>query len=152
MQETNERRSVRRLVDGWRSWINRRRTLTDLDSCGPAEVEHLAHDLALAKADLCILAGKWPASLNLLSRRLEEIKLDAAGIAPEVARDLQRVCSQCASQRKCRHDLVRKPADPGWQDYCPNTATLKALVAERQLWQEVQDVRGCGSMQPATGN
>jgi len=138
-QPHDEHRSVRRLVDWWRSWINRRRTMADFHRYGPTEVEQLAHDLALARADLCILAGKWPGSVNFLSRRMEEIGLDAAEIsrgAPEVTRDLQRVCSQCASPRKCRHDLVRNPADPRWQDYCPNATTLTALVAERQLKRE----------------
>jgi uncharacterized protein YjiS (DUF1127 family) len=144
MSQTNdERRSVRRLVDWWRSWITRRRTMADLHSCGPAGVEQLAHDLALARADLCILAGKWPASLNFLSRRME-IELDAAEIArvaPEVMRDLQRVCSQCGSQRKCRHDLVRNPVDPHWRDYCPNTTTLTAFGGRAPAPAAGQDAR-----------
>src|SRR5215470_17753836 len=142
-QTYDERRSVRRLVHWWRGWINSRRTLADLEACGPAEVAHLARDLALAKADLRILAGKWPASLNLLSRRIEvELGLpEAAQVTPEVMRDLQRVCGQCASQRKCRHDLVRTPTDPGWQQYCPNRSTLTALTAERELWRSAQSAQ-----------
>jgi hypothetical protein len=134
VQTNDDPKSVRRLVQFWRDWIHRRRAIADLDNCGSAGVAQLARDLAVGKADLCILAGKWPASLNLLSHRMEELKLDAAGataVEPGVIRDLQRTCSLCASQRKCRHDLVRNPSDPVWQDYCPNAATLTALVAER---------------------
>jgi len=28
-----------------------------------------------------------------------------------------------------RRDLARDATDPGWQDYCPNVTTLKALDA-----------------------
>ena len=134
LQTNDDTRSVRRLVHWWREWIYRRRTMADLDRCGSAGVERVARDLAMGKADLCILAGKWPASLNFLSRRMEELKLDATEIArvePDVIRDLQRVCSLCASQRKCRHDLVRNPSDPAWREYCPNASTLAALTNER---------------------
>jgi hypothetical protein len=134
LQTNDDTKTVRRLVHWWREWIYRRRTMADLDRCGSAGVERVARDLAMGKADLCILAGKWPASLNFLSRRMEELKLDATEIArvePDVIRDLQRVCSLCASQRKCRHDLVRNPSDPAWREYCPNASTLAALMTER---------------------
>ena len=104
LTETNDRsKLVRRLIHWCREWIYTRRTMAHLDRCGPAEMERVAHDLAMAKADLRILAGKWPASLNFLSRRMEELKLDGTEIPrvePEVVRDLQRVCSLCSSQRK----------------------------------------------------
>ena len=81
-----------------------------------------------------VRAVGWPASLNFLSRRMEELKLDATELArvePDVIRDLQRVCSLCASQRKCRHDLVRNPSGSAWRKYCPNASTLAALMTER---------------------
>jgi hypothetical protein len=135
-QTDDHPKSVRRLVHWWRDWIRRRAAAAELDRCGPTGVERLAQDLAVGQADLRILAGKWPTHLNLLSRRMEELKLNGAEVArvePEVARDLQRVCSLCESQRKCRHDLVRNPSAPAWQAYCPNAGTLTALVADRAI-------------------
>jgi hypothetical protein len=90
--------------------------------------------LGVSRAELCILAGKWPDSLDLLSRRMQELRLDAAEISrvePQVIRDLQRTCSLCANKRRCRHDLADQWSHPRWQDYCPNTATLLALLEER---------------------
>ena len=130
----DESKSVRRLVDFWRDWIKRRQTMAELDYCGPSERAHIAHDVGVSSADLCILAGKWPNSADPLRQRMAEIKLDATEITkvePQVIRDLQRVCTLCASKRKCSHDLATKPSDPAWQTYCPNTTTLKALLAER---------------------
>jgi hypothetical protein len=35
----------------------------------------------------------------------------------------------CRSHRRCKRDLAHDAADPAWEDYCPNAATLKALNA-----------------------
>jgi hypothetical protein len=56
----------------------------------------------VSRADLCILASKWPDSLDLLSQGLEQVTLDAGDIAqaePYVLRDLQCVCSLQAQMR-----------------------------------------------------
>jgi hypothetical protein len=107
-----------------------------LDGCGPSETARIARDLGVGGPELRVLAGKWPDSSDLLSRRMKEIKLDGATTARierEVFRDLQRVCTLCASKRKCQHDLARNPADPAWREYCPNATTLAALAAERRI-------------------
>jgi uncharacterized protein DUF6455 len=127
---------IRRLARRWREWAGRRRTLAAFDVCGPGETVRIARDLGVGGAELRVLVGKWPDSSDLLSRRMKEIKLDDAttvGIEPEVFRDLQRVCTLCASKRKCQHDLARNPADPAWREYCPNATTLAALAAERRI-------------------
>ena len=108
--------------------------MAELDYCGPSERAHIAHDVGVSSADLRILAGKWPHSADLLLRRMEESKLDAAEIKqvePQVIRDLQRTCSFCMSKRKCTHDLASNPSDPAWETYCPNATTLNALITER---------------------
>jgi hypothetical protein len=124
---------VRRCAQWWRNWNRARKTMVDLDRCGPAEAEHIARDLNVSRAELRVLASKWPD--DLLSQRLGQLNLDAAEIVhtePEVLRDLQRVCTVCGSKRKCGHDLADHPSDSGWVKYCPNATTLDALIAERQ--------------------
>jgi hypothetical protein len=69
-----------------------------------------------------------------LSLRLQQVTLDVGDIAqaePYVLRDLRRVCSLCASKRRCECDLARKFADPVWEEYCPNAPTLHASIVER---------------------
>jgi hypothetical protein len=134
--QTNDTKSVRRLVRWWHDWIKRRSAMAQLGCCDRAEVARIAHDVGISSEELYTLSGKWPDSADLLLRRLDESKLDAAEIKkvePQVMRDLQRVCTLCASKRKCSHDLATKPSDPAWQTYCPNTTTLKALIAERAI-------------------
>ena len=124
-----------RLARWWREYAGRRSTVAALADCGPAEAARIAHDIGVSgAAELRVLAGKWPDSADLLSRRMRQIKLDAAKIVrvePQVVRDLERVCTLCASKRRCSRDLAREPSGSSWQAYCPNTMTLRALVAER---------------------
>jgi hypothetical protein len=124
------------LVRKWRNWQRRRRTMAEIDCCGRDQIERLAHDVGVTAADLCVLAGKWPDSTNLLSRRLEQLNLHAGSIVqmqPYVLRDLQRVCTLCASKRKCGRDLAANLSGPAWEEYCPNASTLHALIAERSI-------------------
>jgi len=123
---------VRRFAQWWRNWNRTRRTMVELDRCGPAEAEHIARDLNVSGAELRVLASKWPD--DLLSQRLGQLNLDAAEIAhiePQVLRDLQRVCTVCGSKRKCDHDLNNHTSDSLGLKYCPNATTLAALIAER---------------------
>ena len=133
--QANERPGfTRRLAHWWRSWNGRRRTMADLGRCGPAEMERIARDVGVSGADLSILAGKWPDAADPLYWRMNEIKLDRKEIThadPQVMRDLQRVCTVCASKRRCEHELANNPSDPAWKKYCPNATTLAALIAER---------------------
>ncbi len=133
--QTRERHGFgRRLAHWWRSWNGRRRTMTDLDYCGPAEAERIARDVGVSRADLSILAGKWPDAADLLYWRMNEIKLDRMEVTqadPQVMRDLQRVCTVCGSKRRCEHELTKNPSDPAWEKYCPNATTLSALAAGR---------------------
>src|SRR5262249_48422326 len=75
--QANERPGfARRLAHWWRSWNGSRRTMADLDGCGPAEMERIARDVGVSGADLSILAGKWPDAADQLYWRMSEIKLD----------------------------------------------------------------------------
>jgi hypothetical protein len=121
-------------VRRWRDWKRRRKTIAEISYFEDSERERLAHDIGVSGADFCILAGKWPDASALLSQRLEQLKLDPARIIdaePQVLRDLQRVCSLCASKRRCKHDFATHPSGGAWEDFCPNAHTLGALLAER---------------------
>jgi uncharacterized protein YjiS (DUF1127 family) len=128
--------SLRRFARWWRNWNGRRRAILDLEACGSAEVERIARDVGVSRADLSILAGKWPDAADLLYWRMNEVHLDRKEVTqlePDVMRDLQRVCTVCGSKRRCEHELAKYPSDPAWQRYCPNATTLSALVAERAV-------------------
>jgi hypothetical protein len=128
--QTDERPGLFGRFGRWlREWSRTRTRLAELETCGPAEVEHMARDLGMSRGELSVLAGKWPDSADLLSRRLEQVNL--ARVEPQVLRDLERVCTLCGSKRKCEYDLTVHPAIYAWTEYCPNAPTINALMAER---------------------
>ena len=130
----------------FRAWSHRRARLAELDGCGPAEMEHMARDLGMSRGELSVLAGKWPDSADLLSRRLEQV--DLARVEPQVLRDFERVCTLCGSKRKCEYDLTVHPTNPAWTKYCPNAPTISALMAERCAAQPEGDLNVTRTVPP----
>jgi hypothetical protein len=119
------------VLQWWRDWV-RRSSALELKCCGEDEVERMAKDLGLSASELRRVATLGPGSADLLLRRMAALDLDRNEVSrtePRTFQDLQRVCSMCNSKRRCRRDLAHDGADPVWEDYCPNAATLMALNA-----------------------
>jgi hypothetical protein len=117
----------------WRNWRHARATAWEIEGLAEPELARVAQDVGLNVPQLRTLAGKWPDAADLLSQRLEALRLDEITIAraePGVVRDLQRVCSTCSDQRRCNRDIDKHPSDRVWRDYCPNVATIDALRSE----------------------
>ena len=120
-----------RLERWWRNWRARAAARQELACCGRDEVAHIARDVGVSSSELRTLAGRWPDSARLLDRRIAALGLEhIAHSEPEVVRDLQRVCGQCASEGRCERDLNSDERDRAWRDYCPNVTTLDALRTE----------------------
>jgi hypothetical protein len=64
----------------FQDWSRQRTTLAELESGGRAEAERMARDLGMSRGELSVLAGKWPDSADLLSRRLDQVNL--VGVEP----------------------------------------------------------------------
>jgi hypothetical protein len=66
----------------------------------------------------------------LLPRRMAALGLDADTVArfdPDTFGSLRTSCATCKHHERCRWDLTQDYANPVWQEYCPNRATLRAL-------------------------
>jgi hypothetical protein len=113
----------------WRNWRAARERLDELDGCG-GELARIARDVGVASAELRTIAAKRPDAADQLKLRLEALHIDTVRLRrdePLVMRDLERVCTQCGSKRRCVRDWVRHPDDQAWRAYCPNAMTLDAL-------------------------
>jgi hypothetical protein len=79
------------------------------------------------------MAELGPDAAQQLLDRMAVLHLDADALTkrePATMRDMQRLCSSCASKKRCQLDLMLIPNDPAWQHYCPNAGTLDAVQSE----------------------
>jgi hypothetical protein len=118
-------------------WVRLRRQTWQfsrrLDECDSREIAHIARDAGLSPYDLRRMAKLGPDATKPLLERMAALHLDAEVISksePATMRDLQRLCSTCASKKQCQFDLLFVPDDPKWWHYCPNAVTLDALQSE----------------------
>ena len=119
----------RRISDWW----SRRLTLRELDQCDDREFERILHDLNVTKAELsaAVTRGAYPKLLlpeMLQAHGIRPARLKAEH--PAVEADLRRVCSQCTETRRCRNELDAHTAATGYREFCNNSATIEALLAE----------------------
>ncbi|WP_426441156.1 hypothetical protein [Bradyrhizobium genosp. P] len=122
-------RLLSNLLDRLKRVMARWNEMQQLDS---GEMETIARELNLSRAELAALTLKPSGSLQSLSGRLSHAGLaedDLAASHGDVLRDLQRVCSQCSSTARCTRDLNHeRRANPA--QHCPNEQTLRALADE----------------------
>jgi hypothetical protein len=104
-----------------------------IDDCASYEIERMARDVGLSPSELRRMSKLKPDAAKLVMERLAALHLNAETLTktdPGTMLDLQRLCTNCASKRRCQRDLAHRPDDPVWRQYCPNEGTLKALQFE----------------------
>lgn len=104
--------------------------------------------LALWRISSLLLVTPWDKALcafgeraQLLPQRMAALGLDPGKLArtePSKLSELAARCMACESSDPCEWDLREHPANPEWQTYCPNAATLTALAAGRSVKQRDQ--------------
>jgi len=121
------------ITQWWQERKGIRGSLAQLGQCGPDEIERIAHDLSITSGELRTLARNGVDSARLLYRRMADLGLKPDKVTraePKVMRDLQKLCTMCASKARCAHDFARSADSSAWQAYCPNDDTLNALQAQ----------------------
>ena len=122
---------IGRLIARMKRFAGRSEELSELRRMDDRQVNQIAHEFGLSRAELFTLCANH-ASGALLKQRLAEFGLTEGLLAklhPEVLQDLQRVCGTCGETARCAHDFAAH-RDSGRDQYCPNTCTLYALKQE----------------------
>jgi uncharacterized protein YjiS (DUF1127 family) len=88
-------------------------------------------DLGITRAQIPVVAGADPRSVELLTRMLARLGITEEAIAgsPGLRRQLERTCSVCFLRRECKRYL-KLPTDvspDGYRAFCPNAAKLDEL-------------------------
>lgn len=129
--------AAKSFIAAFRDWVQHRRLISQcrqrLNACDNNELARIAHDVGLSPSDLRHMAELGPDAAKQLLDRMTLLHLDADALAkrePGTMRDMQRLCSNCASKKHCQRDLLLTPNDPAWRHYCPNADTLDALQSE----------------------
>jgi hypothetical protein len=122
------------LIVAVRDWIRHhgleRQLRLRLDGFVGYEIERMARDVNLSPQELRRMLRLGPDAAKLLLDRMAALHLDPKALAnsyPGIMRDLQRVCSNCASKKRCHRDLAHNRDNPVWRQYCPNVMTLDGL-------------------------
>jgi hypothetical protein len=125
------------IIAAFRDWVRHRQLIRQcrqrLEACDTNEIARIARDVGLSSSDLRLMAELGPDAAQQLLDRMAVLHLDADALTkrePATMRDMQRLCSICASKKRCQLDLMLIPNDPAWQHYCPNAGTLDAVQSE----------------------
>jgi hypothetical protein len=118
------------LTEAGKAFWRKIAAVNELAGCDALEVARVAQDLGISAADLRALASRDQTSADLLTRRLETLRLDPTSVDPALMRDLQRCCSNCDSKQLCAHELEDKPRAASWPKYCPNEETIAAIATK----------------------
>ena len=103
---------------------------SEVASQEPSDLRALAEDFRHSGSELRATSAQWPASADLLDKRLHALELDPQKLAlPGLLPHLQRCCAMCDSKVECANDLKAQPNASAWEQYCPNEPTLAALSA-----------------------
>jgi len=115
-------------------WVRKRKLIRQcrqkLDECDSYEIARMARDVGVSPHDLRRMVKLGPDAAKQLLSRMDALHLNGDALSrskPGVMRDLQRLCSTCASKKRCQRDLAHDPENPFWRQYCPNESTLVAL-------------------------
>jgi hypothetical protein len=123
------------LITAFRDWTRNRRLdrQSRLDGCDSYEIARIAREVGLSPKELRNLSKLGPDAAKPLLDRMSALHLNPDALAksdPGTMRDLQRLCSSCASKKRCQRDLIHDRDNAVWRQYCPNAGTLDALQSE----------------------
>ena len=116
-------------------WLRGHAAGSDLAMLSPEELRHMAEDLSLAETDLRSLArGRDNSALTGRMMRAHGLDPDRVRHAyVTLMRDVERVCTQCKSEARCRRELDAGTALVHCREYCPNAATFDDLVDSAEV-------------------
>jgi hypothetical protein len=119
---------VETLLGRIRDWWSRQNELSGVD---PMELERVAREMGMSARDLENLVARGAEAASQLYERMQALGLsrtESELSAMDVLRDLQRTCACCNEKGRCERDLLERPDNRIWNDYCPNTVTLNTLA------------------------
>ena len=114
----------------FRDAAERRRVAQEFARLDERDVARVLADIGCSREDLRALINNAPHAPVLLRAMTAKLGLEAAFAAAgsDTVRDIERRCTTCVSQARCRHWLRRAGTDDGYKQFCPNTGNFEAMA------------------------
>ncbi len=132
---TEQHRDHHTVLDALAKWTKDYRDAIgerhELANATPETVASIARDIGISPEELAFFARKGRHAADELPKLLRALGVDPeklASVDPAKMRDLQRICLTCGHKGQCRHDLAAGNVASHYQEYCPNTISLGALI------------------------
>jgi hypothetical protein len=118
-------------VEKWRDYRAALAELREIEAMEPETVAAVAGECGLSVAELREVVAHGSGASNLMDRMMQAYGLDPRGLRardPLTARDIEVLCSRCATKGRCRRELEAGTAAGHADDFCPNAYTFERLV------------------------
>jgi Family of unknown function (DUF6455) len=130
MVSATKSESIGRLIGRFSDWLGRLRDATDIRGLSASEVDSIARDLRVSRAELETLVAHGRQGADELPKLLKALGIDETAIAreePGVLRDMTLVCALCVAKSRCNRELEARTAARHHHEYCANSYTIDAL-------------------------
>ena len=136
-----------KLIGRVAGWLGQFHRSADIRALGASEVESIARDLRIPRAELETLVAHSRQGAKELPQLLEALGIDEGSIAhkePGVLRDLTLVCALCATKLRCNREMQSGTAALHYSEYCANSYTIDALRKVPSRPETIDLLRGPG--------
>jgi len=136
-----------KLIGRVADWLGQFYRSAEVRSLGTSEVESIARDLRIPRAELETLVAHSRQGAKELPQLLEALGIDEGSIAhkePGVLRDLTLVCALCATKLRCNREMQSGTAALHYSEYCANSYTIDALRKVPSRPETIDLLRGPG--------
>lgn len=119
------------MVAGWHNYRAKLAALNELEAANDHTRSRIAGDLGIDPSTLHEVVVHGTGADRLMERMMADFGIDAAALRkadPAGIRDIEILCSQCASKGRCARELAAGTAVARAAAFCPNAETFRAFA------------------------
>jgi hypothetical protein len=118
-----------RLGTWWQDAAERRRLAREFARLDERDVARVLADIGCSRDDLNAIIANAPLSRPLLEGMIARLGIDGAYAALEAGavREIERRCTTCSAQSRCRTWLRGSGGREDYKEFCPNAESFEHL-------------------------
>jgi hypothetical protein len=126
------------VISSWRNWREKRKQQNELGELTSQDVIEIAADAGVSPTELIDAVRLGPHSADELVQLLEALEINDVLLehsGRDSLNDMKRLCSECASKKRCRRALANGIASMTYEAFCPNAEALHDLEQMQRMIQ-----------------